>query len=291
VRRSARARIIAAVLVLLASGCGNSSRRLEPVHNGWIVASRLADGLVLYRIEPDGSGVMRLSRPDSRDSLPVWKPDGSSFAFVRESPQGTQIRLMAPDGRDLGRLLTVNYSFVNPTWSPDGKRLAYDRGDPGTILVLDVKSKKSHGVPATGEDATWAPDGDHLAFEHDRTGDGDTSIWEVNLETRAKRQLTHPPGDSADHRPAWSPDGRTIAFERDYDIWLLDTHSGRERQLARFATAPSWSPDSRFVLVSQLRRRKPGSGLYAFSRDGSSHLVVRGFGWTESSWQPLRGAG
>jgi TolB protein len=67
----------------------------------------------------------------------------------------------------------------------------------------------------------------------------------VNLRDRGLKQLT---SDGQNEDPSWAPDARHLVFVSDRSgirqLWVLDTESGRTRQLARGAAVrlPAWSP-------------------------------------------------
>jgi Tol biopolymer transport system component len=279
------------VALLFACSCAESKERPTEAplaRNGVIVASRGRNGLELVRINPRTGRLTRLSKaPDPSETDPTWAPDGSKFAFIRETIEGAELRLMNAKGQDLGLVGRLDDSFAHPAWSPIRGEIAYNDG-PGSMAVLDLDSHSVRRIPAAGDDPTWSPDGKRIAYARDKTGNGDTSIWEAAVDGGGRHQLTHPQGGAADRAPAWSPDGNTIAFQRDYDVWLLDLASGNEKPLARFADSPSWSPDSGTILVSKIQRVRPYGGLFAIAiADGHERLIAPGIIWAGSSWQPL----
>jgi Tol biopolymer transport system component len=273
--------VAALALAMLAAGCGTKTP--APRSSGTIVASRLANGLALYRMKPNGSGVKRLSPPDARDSQPAFSSDGRTIAFVRETIHGAELCAMDAKTGRVRVLHALDDAVDGPSWAPSGDKIAYAEID--AIAILDVRSRTlTHVFRGYVGHPTWSRDGRKIAFERDVTDD-DQAIWVMAADGTRARRLTHPHGGAGDHEPAWSPDGKQIAFERDYDLWVVDVRTGSERRLARFATYPSWSPDGRRLLVMEVRRPLLKSGLYLFDeRTHRSKLVVRGF-WTESTWR------
>lgn len=136
------------------------------------------------------------------------------IAFNLEAPAGdhtqTDIYTINPDGSDLRRLsASANKNEFGPAWNAAGTQIAFWR--------------------------TQAP------F-------GPGSLWVMNADGSAKRQLT----SGIDARdPAWSPDGTRLAFTRvgagaEFDIWTLRAADGRDRQPVTGGSAtdfePAWSP-------------------------------------------------
>jgi Tol biopolymer transport system component len=67
------------------------------------------DGLDIYVINQDGSGLRRLTSANANDSDPAWAPDGREIAFVR----GKSIWLMHPDGMRPRRVIR---NGLQPAW-------------------------------------------------------------------------------------------------------------------------------------------------------------------------------
>ena len=67
------------------------------------------DGLDIYVINQDGSGLRRLTSANANDSDPAWAPDGREIAFVR----GKSIWLMHPDGMRSRRVIR---NGLQPAW-------------------------------------------------------------------------------------------------------------------------------------------------------------------------------
>ncbi|MDQ6736796.1 MAG: S9 family peptidase [Gemmatimonadota bacterium] len=90
--------------------------------------------------------------------------------------------------------------------------------------------------------------------------------------------------------PAVSPDGKTIAFIRDWNLWVRDVASGKEKQLTTDGTTNfgyatdnagwvhsdrpivKWSPDSRMIATQQQDDRPLGEMYLVDTRVGHSHL-------------------
>jgi TolB protein len=90
----------------------------------------------------DGSDSYQITA-DSRDTSPIWSPDGSLVAFVRRMHDHWEVYVVDAGGNNLVRL----------TDTP----------------------KKPNGEVASSASPVWSPDGQSIAFLTDRTGEWD--IW------------------------------------------------------------------------------------------------------------------
>jgi Tol biopolymer transport system component len=94
----------------------------------------------IYTMNPDGTGVSRLTDNTASDSTPDWSPDGKEIAFgsnrdgkgaiYKMNADGSgqtkidyQSPCIAPPDNDLPRCLGDG----DPVWSPDGTRIAFMR--------------------------------------------------------------------------------------------------------------------------------------------------------------------
>ena len=88
----------------------------------------------------------------------------------------------------------------------------------------------------------WSPDGRAVAYEQQN---GDFQVWMINMRDKEPRRLT---SEGENEGPSWAPDGRHLAISStrggSKQIWVLDTESGRFRQLTRApgARLSAWSP-------------------------------------------------
>jgi Tol biopolymer transport system component len=79
----------------------------------------------IFVMAPDGSGVIRLTDAEGRDTSPNWSPDGRKIAFVSERDGNFEVYVMNADGGEPVRLTqSAGYEW-SPTWSPDGGLIAF----------------------------------------------------------------------------------------------------------------------------------------------------------------------
>src|SRR5688572_6786664 len=229
----------------------------------------------IYSMNPDGSGVQRLTASGGHDVDPAWSPDGKRVAFVstRHDLSG-EIYVMNADGTAVQRLtINVGEGGVDgsPSWSKDGKRIAFvsTRDDlAGDIYTMNVAdgSDVSRVTDFDGEDGdpAWSPDGKQIAFVSTREsgGTGRTELYLVALDTRQVSRLTTEGVVIRD--PSWAPGGKQIAFttigsptggepfELSVDISVLNLDGNRLTRITGGPggtddSDPSWSSDGKLI--------------------------------------------
>jgi dipeptidyl aminopeptidase/acylaminoacyl peptidase len=193
---------------------------------------------------------------------PQIRPDGRAVAYVRMSydimsdrPQST-LWLMDIDAGTQTPVASGSGSHFSPRWSPDGRRLAYVSSSEGGQPQLFVRWMQT-GEAARITDLTeapsglsWSPDGRSIAF--------------IMLIPEEKPKLGEPP---AKPEGAHWADPLTVITDVTYradgagyltpgysHAFVVSADGGAPRQLTFGAYnedgPPSWTPDSRYLLLS-----------------------------------------
>lgn len=128
---------------------------------------------MLWRMNPDGSGLRQLTYPshglDAIDSF-AWSPDGRYIAATRFVSNQSQIHLV-----DMARptsphaLTNAEGGALDPAWSPDGQFLAYfgRHGGRSTLYVLNLDEPgRSTAILDTemARSPEWSPSGDSIGY-------------------------------------------------------------------------------------------------------------------------------
>ncbi len=207
----------------------------------------------IWRINPDGTGLMQVTTGDVYDQLPVLSPDATKLAFQRLYSIGPDCaRVWVKDmitAVETPVSLGVNAGAA--AWSPDGMKLVYNEnpktncggdGSPSALWTVDYPSGTPALLPSTvaGErhKATWAADNTNIAYE---LISGGVSIYKHTFLTGVDTDLI--PGVAFEVYPNYSPDGTRIVFASGTDIHVAPLSSPLSQTIfpGRF---PAWSPDS-----------------------------------------------
>lgn len=191
---------------------------------------------------------------------PVYTKDGKNIVWANGGDSPAELMLAnatADDSIAVPFVGRSGFETTSPSFSPDGKQVVFMSPRPLTpqlytmnvdgsglrLLTPVVPGKRSY---RTGPD--WSPKGDLIAYQQQN---GDFQVWMIRVKDRVMTQLTNE-GENED--PAWAPDGRHISITRRLgaigdprSIWVLDTVSGRLRQLTLTGDArlSDWSPPLR----------------------------------------------
>lgn len=224
----------------------------------------------IYVMNPDGTGLMRLTNNAARDAEPFVSPDGTQILFVSDRDGDNDIFVMNADGTGPTNLTSSPGSDNEPAWSPDGATIVFssDRNGDSEVFVMNADGSGQMALTSeVGRDglAQFSPDGTKIVFTSELGGA--LNIWVMNADgSGVKTQLTNT--DSLDFAPAWSPDGSQIVFtsERDgnREIYVMTSSGSGQTNLSNDPAAdlaPQWSPDG-----SQI--------AFASERDGNSEVYV-----------------
>jgi TolB protein len=302
------ARPLAAIIALaLLSACPQKHPGDDSPYMGKILFSSDRDGnYEIYLMNPDGTGLVNLTKNPGADYTPRWSQDRSQIVFVSERDGDPEIYVMNPDGSNQRRVTHDKGRDLYPDFSPDGKRLTFtsDRSGNQDIYVADFDGKDlSHltdltekvqtkdGKPADDAVSVWSPAGDKLLFVSDR--DGNNELYLMNPDGSGVANLTHHPKN--DFGGTWSYDGTQIAFTSDRDsdaneIYIMNRDGSGVHRMTSDAASKFWpvfSRDGKRLLYSGRadEKAKEGYDLFVLNLDGKRlQITANAFDNSEGDW-------
>jgi Tol biopolymer transport system component len=214
-----------------------------------ITFARLGSGIFVMNL--DGSGVRRLTS-GVQDIFPVWSPDGTRIAFLRQFKAEWRLFVMKASGRALHRLKLAPPSG-RPTWAANSKSIWVPTR--GALQKLDARTGRTQKHVTLTVDlpinASTSPDGTKVAFVGSRPslpGCGEVSCVVHALYlgdvTRARTKKFVNDGGPA----GWSPDSKTLAFVYRGALALWPVGAGARSTLktaahvAQADAPPAWQP-------------------------------------------------
>jgi Tol biopolymer transport system component len=210
----------------------------------------------IFSIQPDGSGLRRVTRNLGVDS----EPSRSGRFLVYTCGLGNQLDLCRSDfnGKNVVRLTQDEAIDLFPALSPNGQQLVWmsQQQQHHELYRLDAQGQRHQLTNNSAYDVSpsWSPDGQQLAFVSNR--DGNYEIYRMTTDGKQVVRLTN--DRSVDSAPAWSPDGQWIIYLREQALPQLTKSLYRMRpdgsQKTRLTdpqwhlSAPAWSADSQWIV-------------------------------------------
>jgi Tol biopolymer transport system component/DNA-binding winged helix-turn-helix (wHTH) protein len=188
----------------------------------------------IYVMRLGAQAPLRLTQNPASEHSPVWSPDSSEIAFVRQfDPWRADIVLVPALGGAERKVQSVRLSLVAPpfsgpsiAWSPDGRQLlfttqigedqALDSGYGFHLLSLDDGLVRRLPLAGGGYDTApaFSADGSRLAFaRYDATTrDAQLMVQDLGPSSVPRGEPRPVPGAWLENprSPAWSPDGRLV---------------------------------------------------------------------------------
>ena len=260
----------------------------------------------IYTVNPDGSGLTRLTNDEFFDGQPVWSPDGRKLAFWSgRGVNGTSdIFVMNPDGSGMTNVTnTGDRGESEPAWSPDGSKIAFMADTTSGVSLFSMNADGSGVAQLTNgpfdAQPAWSPDGTKIAYgQSPNYPFGDFDIAVINADGSGKVVIA---GDTThDYLPDWSPDGAKIVFARDVsffatseDLWVMNPDGSGQTQLTSTSGSDRdfgavFSPDGTKIAFSG------GSfpfSVFTINADGTGRTLVtagdQNQGANFPDWQPI----
>jgi len=159
----------------------------------------------IYLMNPDGSGLRRITFSGVIDTEPFFTPDGQSIYFTSDRGGSPQIYHMPAGGGEARRVTFEGDYNVSPRVSPDGRFLAYISRLSGRfqLMMMDLETRQVQTLTdgPNDESPSFAPNGRMILYA---TGVGSRgALAAVSSDGRVRQRLSIQAADVRE--PSWGP--------------------------------------------------------------------------------------
>jgi TolB protein len=197
----------------------------------------------IFRADPEGGNVVRLTRTPGYDAEAVYSPQGDKIVFTSVRTGDLELFMMSPDGSGVEQLTDAPGYDGGAFFSRDGEWIVWRASRPTGEALADYAALLSRGMVRPGR----------------------LEIYIMNLEQREPIQLTH--NGAANFGPYWHPDGRHIIFAsnmddpkgRNFDLYIIDIESREIERVTYFPGFdgfPMFSHDGKKLVFASNRNNK-----------------------------------
>jgi tricorn protease len=168
----------------------------------------------IFSVATDKGDIQRVTQSFSRETAPVWSPDGKWIAFVSDKSGRDEVWMAHEDSTGLKKISDADTEKQNIEWAPDSKALIYAASDH-KLYRYDLDTGKTTTI-AAGEagniqGARFSPDGKWVAYaklDHD--------LRPHVYVTASTGGPEHHVGNNdqlfSETHPYWTPDGKRLLF-------------------------------------------------------------------------------
>jgi Tol biopolymer transport system component len=232
-----------------------------------LFTSSRSGGWDLYRMAPDGTGVVRVTSFSGLETTPAWSWDNKRIVFSRLRADASNvlhrdIYLMNADGTGKRWVASQpsNMRIVEASWSPNNADLvavAYLSDIPRLIRVNVTTGAMTLVNPGyAGMLPSFDPTGKKIVY----VSANGSNIELTNVDGTGHKVLVAGIAAWEFHSPRFSPDGKRLAFARtvsgNQDIYVRTLADGSTKRLTSNASwdyAPTWSADGTRIAFNSFR--------------------------------------
>ena len=208
-----------------------------------------------------------------------------------------RLAIMDQDGANFKFLTTGDELILSPRFDMKSQRITFmsykSRKNPPKVYVLDLETGNQDLI---GDMAgmtfapNFSPDNNHVIMSLAKRGT--TNIYEIDLNTKIKKELTNIPG-SIDTSPSYSPDGKNILFNSDRggrktQVYIMDRDGANVKKISNGEGSyrtPIWSPDGKWIAFTKILLGNFYIGI--MKPDGSNKRLLTSSWFEEGpSWAP-----
>jgi Tol biopolymer transport system component len=272
--------MVALVAATLAVYVGSQLRRLPepfgPAGNGVIALAK--DGDIFVADRPGGDLRPLVAGPED-DSGPMFSPDGTRLAFLRDGPQGQFLMLADADGMNVVQVTSEPPAML--AFAPDGrslvgvadidgKRVVIRPVDPAAaVTVLGIWLGGWSEITTSGGPSFNPTNPQEILVVGHLEEDGPQGVYVYDVATGGIRTVLERADDAWSSDVAWLPDGEHI------------TYNG-----ARLVAADGSGDQALDASLDALRAR-----ISPFSNDGTRIVAEHGGDGEKAMVVPINGDG
>jgi TolB protein len=297
-------RIINANMLLIASvHMDKVSKQLDIKYQLWDSFKELEVERGTYKIHVDGWRRIshKIANSIYKKFLGVDGYFDSRIVFVAESGNEMhkikRLAIMDQDGGNFRFLTSADDLVLSPSFDTKSQRIIYtiykNKNKTPKVYVLELESGKQKLVGdmvGMSFSSRFAPDNEQIIMS--LANKGATNIWEVDLNTGIKTQLTKAVKGVIDTSSSYSPDGKNIVFNSDRSgsthVYIMDRDGSNIKKvsmgLGNYRT-PIYSPDGKNIAFTKIDNGKFYIGVMN-TEGGNERLLTSS--WLEEgpSWAP-----
>jgi TolB protein len=208
----------------------------------------------IFRTDPEGGNLVRLTRTPGYDAEGVYSPQGDTIVFTSVRTGDLELFMMNPDGSGVEQLTETPGYDGGAFFSRDGKWIVWRASRPTGQQLVDYAALLSRGLVRPSQ----------------------LEIYIMNLEERKPIQLTD--NGAANFGPYWHPDGRHIIFAsnmddpegRNFDLYIIDIETRETERVTNFPGFdgfPMFSHDGKKLVFASNRNNKVRGETNVFIAD------------------------
>lgn len=240
-------------IIYASTHLGGPSCPPRPDHsNGYVWP--LYDDYDIFRADPEGGNLVRLTATEGYDAEAVYSPKGDKIVFTSLRTGDLELFMMNPDGSNVEQLTdTLGYDG-GAFFSRDGEWLVWRASRPKGEQADEYRRLLAKGLVRPGK----------------------LNLFIMNIKERKAIQLTD--NDAANFGPYWHPDGKRIIFSsnmhnpkgRNFDLFLIDIDTREIEQVTfyeGFDGFPMFSHDGKKLVFASNRNGRVRGETNVFIAD------------------------